>query len=180
MIHHHPVSSFLAALAVTSVMFSGCTAAPQPSPTPTAAFASEEEAFAAAEETYRAYIEALNAVDIADSASLERVYSLLDESAAASTRKSFSELRADGLRVTGPTKYDSFVGATTDPRKGHVSANVCLDVSNVEVLDATGTSVVSPNRPDHQPMSIGFEAQDGTGSLRITSLQSAEEYPCEA
>ena len=49
-------------LAASVVALTGCLgSAPDPTPTPTAVFTSEEEAFAAAEETYRAYIDAVNA-----------------------------------------------------------------------------------------------------------------------
>ena len=52
----------IAAAAAVVVMLSGCVAEPAPSPTPTSPFASEEEAFAAAEDTTRAYVDANNGV----------------------------------------------------------------------------------------------------------------------
>lgn len=55
------------------VLVSGCTPTPEPTPTPTG-FANEEEAFRAAEETYRAYVDALNEVDLADPATFEPLF----------------------------------------------------------------------------------------------------------
>ncbi|MET0860918.1 MAG: hypothetical protein ABW091_07810, partial [Microbacterium sp.] len=61
------------ALVLASAALSGCTPQPAPTPTPTG-FATEDEAFAAAEETYRAYVDALNQVDLSDPETFEPVY----------------------------------------------------------------------------------------------------------
>ncbi len=50
-------------------------------------FASEEEAFAAAEETYRAYVDALNQVDLSDPETFEAVYAWTTGDANADERK---------------------------------------------------------------------------------------------
>ncbi len=65
-----------AAVVVALAVTLGATACqPEPTPTPTGpAFASEDEAFAAAEETYRAYVDALNQVDLSDPETFEAVY----------------------------------------------------------------------------------------------------------
>jgi ABC-type oligopeptide transport system substrate-binding subunit len=56
-----------ATLALALALTTACAPDPAPTPSPTG-FASQEEAFAAAEATYRAYVDALNAVDLADPA----------------------------------------------------------------------------------------------------------------
>ena len=61
------------ALALALGLTTGCQ--PEPRRHPSApAFANEEEAFAAAEETYRAYVDALNQVDLSDPETFEAVY----------------------------------------------------------------------------------------------------------
>ena len=61
------------ALALVVGLATGCQ--PEPSPSPSGpAFANEEAAFAAAEETYRAYVDALNQVDLSDPETFEAVY----------------------------------------------------------------------------------------------------------
>ena len=61
--------------ALLMLTLAGCTTPEptDPTPTPTSAFASEEEAFAAAEATYRAYVDALNEVDLSDPETFEPV-----------------------------------------------------------------------------------------------------------
>ena len=61
-----------AVLACVLITTTGCFAQPDPEPTPL--FSSEEEAFAAAEATYRAYVDALNQVDLSDPETFEEVY----------------------------------------------------------------------------------------------------------
>ncbi len=66
-----------AAAALVLALALGMTTAcqPEPAPSPSApVFANEEEAFAAAEETYRAYVDALNQVDLSDPETFEAVY----------------------------------------------------------------------------------------------------------
>jgi hypothetical protein len=59
-----------ATLALALALTTACAPDPAPTPSPTG-FASQEEAFAAAEATYRAYVDALNAVDLSDPATFE-------------------------------------------------------------------------------------------------------------
>ncbi len=168
----------LAILVAAVALLVGCTPDPVPTPTPTAAFASEEEAFAAAEATYRAYNDALNQVDFAKPKTFEPVYSLLSETAADSTRKAFSEFHAEGIRTAGATHYDSFIGVSADPRNGVINADVCTDVSDVEVTNASGTSIVSVDRPPRQSISVRFVAGPGGDSLTISELESSEGDRC--
>ncbi|MFV0372584.1 MAG: hypothetical protein ACK5KK_00615, partial [Microbacterium sp.] len=54
----------IGATAVLLTLLTACVPEPEPTPTPTpTGFANSTEAFAAAEQTYHDYIDALNAVD---------------------------------------------------------------------------------------------------------------------
>lgn len=170
----------LCALAILTsvVLLSGCAPRATPTPTPTAAFASEEEAFAAAEKTYRAYTDALNQVDFGDPSTFEAVYAHLSSTSAASTRKVFSEFHAAKVQAVGRTRYDSFTGVSVGFNTGIVSAHVCVDVSDVDVIDESGESVVSPDRPARQPMLVTFKEAHGTGILTISAQDPAEDFAC--
>ena len=79
-----------AAAAIVLALALGLTTAcqPEPSPSPSApAFANEEEAFAAAEETYRAYVDALNQVDLSDPGDFRGCICLDDGEANAGAKK---------------------------------------------------------------------------------------------
>ena len=72
---------------------------PTPTPTPTG-FASEAEAFAAAEATYRAYVDALNQVDLSDPSTFEEVYRWTTGDANAAIRTSLSSMAAENWTVS--------------------------------------------------------------------------------
>lgn len=168
----------LALLVMAGATLSACSPTPEPSPTPTAAFASEEEAFAAAEETYRAYTEALSDIDLADSLSLETVFGWLVDDAAAASREAFSELSAEDFTVSGATTYSNFEGTGVDLTSGQVDAVVCLDVTDVDVRNSSGQSIVTDDRPDHQPMQATFVPASTTTGLAISSTQQSETDTC--
>jgi len=173
-----------AAAAIVLALALGMTTACQPEPAPSASgpvFANEEEAFAAAEETYRAYVDALNQVDLSDPETFEAVYAWTTGEANAGARKSFSEMQADGWRVAGR----SVVGITEpvratigDPTTAVIVA--CLDVSSVTLVDASGESVVDPNRPNVQEVLVDTVAstESATGLL-INNLDGSDEGTCE-
>ncbi|MFT4052836.1 MAG: hypothetical protein QM677_11395 [Microbacterium sp.] len=170
----------LAAGAVTLTLALGITlttaCAPDPSPTPspsTTGFASEEEAFAAAEATYRAYVDALNEVDLSDPATFEPVFSTLSGSALEDEKKSLSEMHADQLTVSGESEVVGFYLLTTTP----LTTVACLDVSAVALTDANGVSQVSDTRPDVYSFEVSFYEASGT-SLRIESMSAIEDQRC--
>lgn len=154
----------------------GCTQPEPADPTPTPAFSSDEEAFAAAEETYRAYVDALNQVDLSDPETFEAVYGWTTGEANANERKSLSQMHADGWVVNGDTAVVGFhPGALTH---GTIDAVVCSDVSAVNVMNADGESMVSPDRPTAYALQVTFvEASTPTG-LRINTSSAVEDSRC--
>src|SRR6188768_3952981 len=98
----------------------GCFAPPDPEPTPL--FSSEEEAFAAAEATYRAYVDALNQVDLSDPETFEEVYAWTTGEANAGARKSFSQMHADGWIVGGESQVTKVEPIESDLSKSVTAA----------------------------------------------------------
>ncbi|WP_235565616.1 hypothetical protein [Microbacterium sp. Root166] len=169
------------AMAVLAAVLTGCT--PEPEETdPTPVFSSEAEAFAAAEETYRAYVDALNQVDLSDPETFEEVYAWTTGEANSAARTTFSQMHADSWTVSGessPTLIEprSAGGAeVTD-----VELAVCLNVAGVNLVDADGQSVVASDRPAVQTMLISLEASDATPTgWTIRDIEGREGDPqCE-
>jgi hypothetical protein len=174
------VAAVSAAVAIVILVASGCQPEPAPAPSPsTAAFATEAEAFAAAEETYRAYVDALNQVDLSDPETFEAVYAWTTGEANAEARKSFSQMNADQWSVTGDSEP-----TLVQPREWGGSAqsemevSVCLDVSGVSLTNGAGESVVSEGRPDVQSMlvTMTYSADTATGWI-ITEFEGREGEP---
>lgn len=168
----------LCALAILTsvVLLSGCAPTATPTPTPTAAFASEEEAFAAAEETYRAYTDALNAVDPADPETFESTYAFSSGGFQKADRENFSKMHAEGYTISGDAVVTQFVGRSTRESAEVVLAIACVDVSGVTVADATGASVVNPDRPDVYEIETTFR-WDGV-RLRVDEVERVEGQIC--
>ncbi|MEW2011605.1 MULTISPECIES: hypothetical protein [Microbacterium] len=173
-------SAALLAASALAAALTACAPAstPTPSPTPTG-FASEEEAFAAAEATYRAYVDALNQVDLSDPATFEPVYALLTESALDGSKKELTTLHAESLTKTGLTKIDRIERESADIATSSATLLVCLNVSDVDVLDPSGTSVVPAGRNDFQLLSVDFgQANSEPRQLVIENSQAMGDEPC--
>ncbi|AQY02212.1 MULTISPECIES: hypothetical protein [Microbacterium] len=155
----------------------GCAPGPAPVPTPTPAFSSEEEAFAAAEEVYRAYNDALNQSRIAtDTPPNPRIY--LTGPALESDLEATRYLQAQGLEVIGEGTVAGFDGTAAALNSGEVevTANVCLDVSHTQVVDANGGDVTPQGRPTRLPLNVAFVGSDG--ALLISSSNLIESDAC--
>lgn len=139
----------LATLATTG----GCSAAPAPKPTPTPLFATDEEAFAAAEEVYREYNEAVNAERRGETDVDPRDY--LVGLALEGDTDARNELRERGLTIDGDGIVAAFdegeVVLSPSPR---VVAIACLDVSGTRVLDQSGQDVTPAAREAHVPLQV--------------------------
>ncbi|MBW9108808.1 hypothetical protein [Microbacterium ureisolvens] len=154
-----------------ALALAGCTT-PEPEPTPTSAFSSEDEAFAAAEETYRAYVDALNQVDLSDPETFEAVYSWTTADASAGERRSLSTMHADGWTVTGQTVVQSVELESIETEPGAVRIAVCSDVSAVDVIDESGSSVVAADRPPIQSSSVTLtSATHSPTGLLISAIE---------
>ena len=131
---------------------------PTPTPTPTG-FASEAEAFAAAEATYRAYVDALNQVDLSDPSTFEEVYRWTTGDANAAIRTSLSSMAAENWTVSGESTVTVVELSAINGAAGRdkVALAVCVDVSRVNVIDADGISQVESDRRDEEPLTVSLE-----------------------
>lgn len=161
-------------------MLSGCTPEtdPTPKPTKTAVFATDEEAFAAAEETYRAFIDAQNRVDLRDDSTFEPVYNLTVDHAYAAIRESLTQLQAEGVTMRGTSAIASMEPLKVNTASGEVSMHVCVDVSATDLLDSSGSSIVPSTRADVQSLVVDFVLQ-GSDGLKV-SRTVGDEAPCNS
>lgn len=100
--------------------------------------------------------------------------------------------RDQGQRQTGTTaiselKVQSVTLDNSDPDAGKVPTvviDVCWDVTKVDVLDKSGESIVTPNRPDTgwtRYTVANYEyAADPTGRWRVATGQDLKQTPCAA
>ncbi|GAA3943384.1 hypothetical protein [Microbacterium soli] len=159
-------------------MLAACTPEPQPAPAPTQTplFATDEEAFAAAEETYSRYIAALNDTDLSDPETFEPVYAWLTGTAQGAEKESLSAYHAEKLRRSGNTDFDTFTPLSRT--EDEVTANLCLDVSEVDLVDEDGGSVLQTDRATRRALKVTFVPGMTTTGLRISSNHKPETFTC--
>ena len=161
----------LGAVAVLGMFaLSGCgggtplpTLPPTPSSTPV--FASEEEALAAAEDAYAAYLAMSNLISSEGGLGPERIEPFAVRDFLDSALQGFETLRENQWRTTGQSvlKNATLQYADLEVAAGEdvVAAYACVDYTGLDVLDAEGTSVVSPDRPNFQAFEVFFDLIDG-------------------
>ena len=159
----------MVAIALSSLL--GCATEPAPVPTPTPAFASEEEAFAAAEEVYRAYNDALNESRVTDNTETSP-RSYLTGPALEGDLEATRYLEEQGLEIVGEGKVAGFDGTTARLASDgvEVTAEVCLDVSGTQVVDASGGNLTPQGRPTRLPLHVTFVFSDGALLISSSSL----------
>jgi len=157
------------------ILMSGCTTPPAPVET-SPAFSTEEEAFAAAEATYRAYVDALNQVDLSDPGTFEPVFALTTGDARSGLRESFTQMHGDEWNVSGESV--ATVIEPSDASATEAKLAICLDVSRVSVTDSSGASVVDPDRVAVQSMLVNVLFDAGLdGNHQISSFEGREGEP---
>ena len=166
------VTPLLAAgLAATlTLTISGCfgdTPSYNPAAEPTTAplFASDEEALAAAEEAYRDYYAVSDQILNEGGIEPERLLEVATQEVFEFESESFATFRDSGYRSTGETKLDSLALQSYDANAKEPESIVviyaCVDVSNVDVLNAEGDSVVNQNGSARLPFEAFFTSPNG-------------------
>jgi len=159
-----------AALAAT-----GCTPGPAkphtPTPSSTPLFASDEEALAAAEEAYAAYLAVSDQIFQDGGREPDRLLEVATEQVVNAQMDGYEQAAANGWTSTGSTKLDTVSLQWFDPdrTKAAISIYGCVDLSGVDVVDANGTSVVSANRPDRSPFQVTFDLSSTNASQIVVS-----------
>lgn len=153
-----------AALAL-AVALAGCAASPEPAPTPTKTaaapiFGSDEEAFAAAEEAYGHFRRALTAATSKGSVEGVDFSDVAVGEGLEQANEALASYEEAGNHTSGDVTFDvrQHVQYFEDPRRGAVvQVNICEDISQLDVLDADGKSVVREGRTEIVPYEVILE-----------------------
>jgi hypothetical protein len=176
------VISRLAAATVALVLMvavaTGCSS-PAPAPEPSPTFTSEDQAFAAAEATYRAYVDALNKVDLSDPSTFEGVYAWTTGDLNSRDRKNFSDWHAKAYSLSGDAHVESVSPRNANLAEQTVVIDACYDVSDVDVRDESGASLVSADRPDIQSLQVTYvRSATAPHGLVMSSIDPASDESC--
>ena len=168
-------SALLTTAVVAGVIgLSACTPVPTPEPTPTPLFASEAEAFKAAERVYRDYVDAANAQQ--NGAMDVDPQEYLAGAALADDVRSVRDFEKSGLKITGTSAIKYFRAQSFEPKTDGVESLACLDVSQSRVVDSAGVDVTPNNRQSLVGLSVRMAP--GRSGLKIVSL-APNELSCQ-
>lgn len=148
-----------------------------PQPTATPVFASEEEALAAAEASYTAYINASDEIGHEGWQDTSRFASVATGAALDDELSTAAELASNGWRLVGVSDFDTVTLQQYSQvgEEATVVVYLCLDVSGTDVLDPEGNSMVAADRPDRLPLEVEFVGTDGLLVSR-SELWSGETF----
>jgi len=166
----------VALVLVGTLSASGCAseapaADPTPTPSATPLFASDEEALAAAEEAYAAYLAVTDEIFADGGKHPERLLEVATQEVLDAQREGYTTAAENGWQGIGSTRLDSVSLEQYDPTNSQsmVSIYGCVDLANVDVVDSSGVSVVSPTRPDRAPFEITLNSSGDLSSPLIVS-----------
>jgi hypothetical protein len=129
---------------------------PDPVPSRTPVFASEEEALAAAEAAYAAYLEVANAVAKEGGAQPERFADVTTAEWLEKEISSAEALQATGNVQVGDVTFAAFSLQYADVHgeTAELGAYACLDLTEARFVDSAGTDVTSGDRDPVVPIEV--------------------------
>lgn len=146
-------------LATTLVGCSDTTRLPDPTPEATAdpLFATDEEALAAAVEVYERYLATVDAA-VAPGAEKPDLTTIAEGEALSDLELDFAEFEerdvsSTGTRTLTATRFQSQF-ESNEPAGLIVALYSCEDVSDVNLVDSSGTSLVDPDRNPLTPFEV--------------------------
>jgi hypothetical protein len=142
---------------------------PEPRPSGTPVFASDEEALAAAEEAYQRYLDVSNKVGQDGWTDAKLFTEVSRGPALEGDLTAASDLQKNGYRQVGELTFDSLAlqqYRANSPGQVLISVYLCLDVTEVDVIDTSGHSVVGVERPERQPLEVDID--DRENELKVS------------
>jgi hypothetical protein len=172
----------LAVLALVVVALSGCVPTPPPvvptaPPTPAATpvFASNAQALAAAKAAYEKYLAVSDEIFDDGGENPDRLLTVATPAVLKFEMPGFEEEKSKDRRTTGASTIDQIVLESYFPNSASgveiVTVYACVDVSNVDVLDSDGHSVVPHDRPDALTFESTFDLRSPSSDTLILSSE---------
>ena len=167
---------FAATLALTGCVPDDGPIVVDPEPSVSPIFESDEEALAAAEEAYGAYL-AVSAEILSQGAfDAERLLEVATYDLYEAELPSLEEFASKGWHSEGQSVVDTVSLQSFDAYAADGEPTVivyaCLDVSATNVFDSQGASVVSVDRPNRTPFETTFVYSPSAPNLLLLSEKS--------
>ncbi|WP_394554560.1 hypothetical protein ACDF64_07680 [Agromyces sp. MMS24-JH15] len=151
--------------------FAGCSdAAPAATVEPSESvaapvFASDEEALAAAVDTYEKYLDLSAEVSQEGGVNPERLLPLLDQSYGQKIVEEFQGMERVGLHVVGRGIASAYRLIEYSTSTEDISVYACQSVGSTRIIDVDGSDITPPDREQVIPMVLVFHADLDAGAL---------------
>jgi hypothetical protein len=175
------VAIAIVAAIAAAVSLGGCVQAsreviPTSDPSVKPVFASNAEALAAAEKAYAAYLSVSDQILIDGGANPQRLLSVAKPAEYRTQLSGFLQESSNHWRSTGKTVIDEIELQGYSPQArngvGIVTVYACLDVSQVDVINSAGVSVVSSTRPNRSAFQAAFDLATKHSSKLILASET--------
>jgi hypothetical protein len=148
-------------------------------PTVAPVFVSDQAAFDAAEAAYRGYIEMADLIITEGGARPERIEQYTTGPLAAAEYDYYESLKQKGWRGTGKSTFYNMTLRGVDENgaggRAVVIVTVCSDVTNTDMVDASGQPVPTGDFDPTIPYRVVFDLADSSGSsLKAADTRLAE------
>ena len=160
---------------------SGCASTAEPAPSentaaPTSPTVSDDEALALIGETYAAFVTVTDDVLAHGGRDSQRLQSVATGSALSDAESDAREFMSSGFHSTGKTKVNNLILQNSTGATGASSpellAYVCEDVSDIDLFDENGESLVSPERKTTQAFEIAVSDDNADGRYLVNSRRT--------
>ncbi|MGG7510668.1 hypothetical protein [Plantibacter sp. YIM 135249] len=150
-------------LVVVLVGLGGCHApptSPRALPSTSSVLTSEDEALAAATDTYERFLSLSNQILNDGGTNPERIDAIAAPAISDVERAGYADIAVTGHRYLGQAKLSSAAlqsWSRVPDRLGVVAViHACVDLSETDVVDSTGSSIVAPERAPLSAWEIGI------------------------
>lgn len=169
---------------------SGTAPSETPSPSPTTSTLAEE-AQALAVALVPDYLRTIDDLYLDPSLPLDGIYEVAVAPEATAQATAIGKFRSQGYRQTGRSQLVTASAASTDlsnspaaspaPVLPTVVVTACVDVGEVDAIDASGTSIVPPGRPRYliQQLTVVNTNYPETSSWRISDAPNKQAQSCD-
>lgn len=172
-----PPATALAAALTCVLVLSGCMPTddiitPPPSPSTAPIFASDEEALAAATEAYARYLKVSDEITGEGGLGAERIAEFVTAAVFDEEKAGFKEYQEKGLKTRGSSivnemRLQQYLDAGDGT--GTVTVYVCVNISDVQIIDGYGNDVTPSETPKISPLEVEFEAKGQTPVIMTIS-----------
>lgn len=140
-------------------------------------FASDDEAVAAAVETYERYLAVSAEIDADGGAGAERVLEVTTEPYGLDVLAEYRRMRAARERISGAAMLTSSRLVEIDRDRTRLTIAMCVDVSGMRVINESGEDVTPP-REDRVALEVAFRSANAVRVRLDGSVLATGDHVC--